>query len=166
LKWQKKINLISNSTISDFWNRHILDSIQLQNYFSKKEMFFDLGSGGGFPAIPLSILGYKIALIESDQRKAIFLKEAIRKLNLDAKVLVKRVEEIAFPEYSIITARAFAPLERILKWLKPSKNMTLILLKGKNTDEEIKTAQEKHNFKYTVNKSLVGQEGKIIKITF
>ncbi len=169
LKWQKKINLISKSSENDIWHRHILDSVQLQKHLSKEDIIYDLGTGGGFPGIVLSILGYKITMVESDQRKAVFLREVVRLLDLDATVLIERAEEInpeTFPENAIITARAFAPLDRILKWLKPlfEKNPKLILLKGRSANDEIYKAKKKFSFEYTAHKSTTNQEAKILII--
>ncbi len=169
LKWQKKINLISKSSEENIWERHILDSVQLQKYLSKENIIYDLGSGGGFPGIVLSILGYKITMVESDQRKAVFLQEIVRLLDLNATVLIERAEKLnpeTFPENAIITARAFAPLDRMLKWLKPlfDKNPTLILLKGRSANDEIYKAKKKFNFEYTAHKSATNPEAKILII--
>lgn len=170
LKWQKKINLIGKTTINDIWDRHILDSVQLQNYLPEKQTpVLDLGSGGGFPGIVLSILGYKVTMVESDHRKAIFLQESIRQLGLDAKVLIERVEELdpaVLPENGYITARAFAPLDRMLEWIEPffKKNPTMVLLKGQTAEEEIEKALKAVIFDYKIDKSITSPQGKIVTL--
>jgi 16S rRNA (guanine527-N7)-methyltransferase len=169
LKWQKKINLIGKATVGNVWERHIIDSLQLNNYLPKEATVLDLGSGGGFPGIILSIVGHKVTMVESDHRKAIFLQEAIRQLGLDASVRIERVEELdinILPQNGYITARAFAPLDRMLGWIRPffKKNPTLVLLKGETAQEEIKNALKTVIFDYKMAKSITDSRGNIITL--
>lgn len=169
LKWQKKINLIGKATVGDVWERHILDSLQLDKYLPQKTTILDLGSGGGFPGIVLSVIGHKVTMVESDHRKAIFLQEAIRQLGLDATVLIERVEELntdVLPENGYITARAFAPLDRMLEWIKPffKKNPTLVLLKGQTAKEEIEKARKAVIFDCETAKSTTNPHGHILTL--
>ena len=122
LTWQKSVNLISPKTIENGWERHILDSAQLYFLISnQQDSLMDVGSGGGLPGIVMAILNKalkgplkKIVLVESDMKKALFLKECVRQLRLDVDVQRERVENISFiPD--VITARAFAPLNDLLK---------------------------------------------------
>ena len=121
VKWQAKINLISSKTLPDAWRRHILDSAQLTSFLpTTASHILDIGSGAGFPGLVLSIVTpHRVTLVESDQRKAIFLRTVIRELNLTADVINERIETVAPVGASIVTARALAPLQRLLLWLHP-----------------------------------------------
>ena len=171
LSWQKHVNLVSNNTISDGWNRHILDSAQL--YFliqNQGVVLLDVGSGGGLPGIVIAILNKAlngplthITLVESDLKKSLFLKECARTLHLDLEVKCDRIENVKI-DASIITARAFAPLNELLMFLKNnvSRETILLLPKGKNVDEEIKNTTL--NCKIEKIKNLVNPDGCILKI--
>src|ERR1700735_2435210 len=117
-KWQAKINLISNSTILDVWKRHIIDSGQLMKYLSESENVIDIGSGAGFPGMVLAILGIKnMTLVESDSRKAAFLREAARVSGVKITVLCQRLESISLNSFNVITARGFASVKNMLEML-------------------------------------------------
>ncbi len=171
LKWQKKVNLISSKTISDGWNRHILDSAQLYFLLSnQKHILMDVGSGGGLPAIVIAILNQvlggpltSIILVESDLKKSLFLKECARTLHLDIKVLRERVERVKL-EPDVITARAFAPLNELFKLVynNVSRETILLLPKGKSVEEEIKNMTYKCQIEKI--KNIVNSEGCILKI--
>ena len=107
-KWQNKINLISNSTINEIWERHFFDSAQLIKFIPHGTIkLLDLGSGAGFPGIILSIMGVdEVLLVESDKRKAIFMSEVGRNLGLNIKIINERIENVAPFKVDIITARA------------------------------------------------------------
>ena len=171
LKWQKTVNLISSKTIKDGWERHILDSAQL--YFlleNQCDVLMDVGSGGGLPAIVLAILNQKlngplkqIILVESDLRKALFLKECARNLKLNIQVERERVENVNF-QPNVITARAFAPLNQLLSLLQKnvSRETILLLPKGKNVENEIKDVSIKCDIEKI--KNIVNSDGCILKI--
>ena len=98
-RWNPAINLVSKTTIPDFWNRHILDSAQLFTLCpAQARLWLDLGSGGGLPGIVIAILArelrpdLRVVMVESDQRKATFLREACRSLNLRADIHSARIE--------------------------------------------------------------------------
>ena len=171
LTWQKSVNLISPKTIENGWERHILDSAQLYFLISnQQDSLMDVGSGGGLPGIVMAILNKalkgplkKIVLVESDMKKALFLKECVRQLRLDVDVQRERVENISFiPD--VITARAFAPLNDLLKLVQKnvSRETILLLPKGKNVDEEIKMLDEK--YKIEKLKNIINSDGCILKI--
>lgn len=158
LKWNKKINLISPSTEADVWQRHIEDSLQLNDYIPKAtNLVIDLGSGGGLPGIPLAISGHKVVMIESDMRKSIFLKTAKKQLELDYDILNERVETADLnltnvPSDIIITCRAFAPMKKIFDLTNSfiAKNLIedykFLLLKGENVSRETLEAEKKWHF--------------------
>lgn len=152
LKWNRSINLISKSSEKDIWERHVADSAQLFDLAEPTgdELWIDIGSGGGFPAIVVSILSrtkfpeisYK--LVESDQRKCAFLRTAIRELGLNCSVLEARVEEIDPLEADIISARAFAELADLAGVIARhgKKTSKSLFLKGKSHHVELTKAQE------------------------
>jgi 16S rRNA (guanine527-N7)-methyltransferase len=109
LKWNKAINLISRNSEKDIWARHILDSLQLLKYIDFLDNIIDIGSGGGFPGIVLSIGGVKnIALVESDKKKSVFLARAA-KLSLNKIIIIdKRVDEKFTMNCDILTSRGFS----------------------------------------------------------
>lgn len=133
-KWQRKINLVGPKTIPDVWRRHILDSAQLvpliKDYAQRRPepalrgplILVDLGSGAGFPGLVLAIFSREwvfpaeIHLVESDQRKCAFLREAARITGADVTLHMGRIEEIDPFSAHIVTARACAPLDRLLEY--------------------------------------------------
>ncbi|MDA9818071.1 16S rRNA (guanine(527)-N(7))-methyltransferase RsmG [Flavobacteriaceae bacterium] len=166
LKFNENYNLIGKSTISDFWQRHILDCAQIIQFIDCKETIGDIGSGAGLPGIILAILGVKnVHLVEKSFRKCEFLAK-MQKLLPNITIHQKRVEEIKNIRFDIITSRAFAPLEKILTMSKPllAKNGKYVLQKGKNTKIEIEKAKRKFSFDYDLKNSLTSDDGKIILI--
>ena len=153
LKWQKSINLISNSTIENLWERHFEENI------------FDIGSGAGFPALVLSIAGVKnITMIESDKRKCLFLNEIKRLYQLDVNIKNERIETLDFNNKNCIIGRAFASLNNFFNLCSNiiNKDTKMFLLKGNNIEKEIEEAKKSWNFKYKLDKKA---NGFIISIT-
>jgi len=172
LKWQKTINLIAPSTVSDIWNRHILDSVQVADLIPQQSVqIIDIGSGGGFPGVILSILGYSITLVERDQRKAIFLQEAFRTLKTDGKVFSDDFKNfptnVSRETPLVFTARAFASLSDILAITEPffKFNPTFILMKGERYQEEIQEALKNYSFEYTTTQSKTNGIAVILTLT-
>ncbi|MGI9508228.1 MAG: 16S rRNA (guanine(527)-N(7))-methyltransferase RsmG [Geminicoccaceae bacterium] len=144
LRWQRAINLVGPATLHDPWRRHILDSAQLLSHLPATDgAIYDLGSGAGLPGLVLAIMGCNnVHLIESDQRKAQFLREVIRSLGLPVSLQVQRIEALPPECADIITARALAPLPRLLDLavplLKPGGQC--LFLKGRNASDELTEA--------------------------
>ena len=119
LVWQQKTNLIAPSTIPTIWTRHIADSLQLLDLAPDAHVWVDFGSGGGFPAIPIACVlagrpGAIVHLIESNGKKAAFLREAIRVTGAPAQVHTDRVEKYTLSPVNsvdVVSARALAPLK-------------------------------------------------------
>lgn len=170
-KWQPKINLVSQKTLGNVWERHFLDSAQVFSLILNPDWItFDLGSGGGFPGLVLSIMGIKnIHLIESDQRKCSFLLEVIRQTGATAQVHNQRIEETVktLGIADVITSRACAPLHQLLQWSEPllKPDSKLLLLKGKSWMEELGEAQKDWQFEYEKRNSLIDTESVILEIT-
>ncbi|MFV0430888.1 MAG: 16S rRNA (guanine(527)-N(7))-methyltransferase RsmG [Alphaproteobacteria bacterium] len=170
LKWQPKINLISPKTINDVWERHFMDSLQLAQYLPKqtKELqFADFGSGAGFPGLAIALqVDAIVHLVESDQRKAIFLREVIRLWGDSSriKVISQRIESLEDASYDYISARALADLNQLLAWACSylKKDGQCLFLKGKNWKEEILNAQKYWQFDYENYQSITNDEAMVI----
>lgn len=139
--WNKKVNLIGRSTVDDLWRRHFLDSAQLYPLFSpNSESLLDLGSGAGFPGLVLAIMGCpQVHMVESDRKKAAFLREAARLTGTPAQVHSVRIEALDPFPVDIVTARALAPLSDLLNWAEPflGPGSTCLFLKGRNVEDEL-----------------------------
>lgn len=168
IKWNHKINLIGHSTESEIRKRHVDDCLQLQEFISgKKASIVDLGSGAGLPGVILAIGGYEnITLIESDQKKCVFLREVRRELNLHYDVLNSRIEEIKDKTFSIITSRALASLEHLIELSLPlmDKDSICYFLKGENVTEEISDAQKRYSFNFKLYPSKTSCTGSILEV--
>lgn len=144
-RWSPRINLVSPSDLPHVRQRHVLDSLQLLPLVPDgTERGIDLGSGAGFPGLILSIAGsLPFDLIESDQRKAAFLREAIRETGAPARVHATRIETAALPAASLVTARALAPLRQLLDLAVPHlrRGGTCLFPKGARVDVELTDAE-------------------------
>lgn len=169
LKWQSKINLISNDTIKDVWQRHFLDSLQLLTYIDDKEKnIADLGSGAGFPGLILALMGYKnVHLIESDTRKVAFLREVARITNTQVTIHNCRIEEANLPKIDIFTSRACAPLDKLLYLIadKVSRETICLFHKGKNYSTELEESSIRWQYDIVTMPSIVDSQGVIIKLS-
>ena len=170
LNYNGRYNLISKNTEKSIWIRHILDSAQLLSFidFSNQHNLADLGSGGGFPGLVLAICNtnskFHVKLYEKSPVKREFLNNMIKKFNLNAKVEENVYSEEISTNY--ITCRAFKKLEEIINisrenTVKPHK---LIILKGKNAQEEINNVSLGPKYKYKLEKSITSVDSKIIII--
>ncbi len=146
-KWQRAINLVGRKTLEDPWRRHILDSAQLAPLLPETAAkIADLGSGAGLPGLVLAIMtGADVHLIESDQRKATFIRETARVTGTVVTIHVARIENVTPLGADVVTARALAPLDRLLPWAH--RHLTSggksLLLKGAEVDEELTLARKK-----------------------
>ncbi len=168
VKWSAKINLVSKHDLPDLWERHIQDSLALIPYISVGTLAaIDLGSGAGFPGLVLAIeTGIPFTLIESDTRKAAFLTDAARELGAPAKVLNTRIEAAKTTPAPLVTARALAPLDKLLALATPhlTPNGICLFPKGKSYEEELKTAQEHWRMNVERCKNPFNAEACILKL--
>ena len=165
-KWSPKINLVAPGTLPRLWDRHICDSIQLSTHVTKGlNTWVDLGSGGGFPGIVLAILreNTKTTLVESDKRKAAFLRTALRETSTNGTVLAERIERISPLRSDGVSARALAPLDQLLTYA--DRHMVpdgkAFFMKGARYREEVEAALESWRFHCKEHPS-VTQEGAVI----
>ena len=167
-KWQRRINLVANSTLADAWQRHILDSGQLVAYYPPQTRhILDVGSGAGFPGLVLSIMGgVTVDLVESDQRKAVFLSTVIRELGLSAKVHNQRIENMPKLYPDVITARALAPVPRLLNLIETqlSSSCVCLFLKGASVEDELTNLQSYSTMTATTHPSLSGPTGVVLEL--
>ncbi|MBL4906146.1 MAG: 16S rRNA (guanine(527)-N(7))-methyltransferase RsmG [Sneathiella sp.] len=167
-KWQKAINLVSKTTIPDIWQRHMLDSFQVLKHATPTSgRWIDLGSGAGFPALVVAIASdFDVHVVESDQRKCLFMREVSRETSTPITVHNKRIEAVTPFEADIISARALAPLDKLLAYAAPfaSRNTEFLFLKGQDVDAELTQAAKCWNIDATKHKSLSSNEGCILKV--
>ena len=167
-KWQRRINLVSNSTLADAWRRHILDSGQLAAYYPPQtRQILDVGSGAGFPGLVLAIMGgVTVDLVESDQRKAVFLSTVIRELGLPANVHNQRIEVMPNLRPDVITARALAPVPKLLNLIETqmSTECVCLFLKGASVKDELTNLQSYSTIVATTHPSLSGSTGVVLEL--
>jgi len=169
LNYNKKYNLIANSTINDIWNRHILDSAQLVKYidFKDNESLSDIGTGGGFPGMILAIFNnnpkFHVKLFEKSKVKCYFLASIRNQLKINCDIYDDDYKYHNIDSNYII-CRAFKKLEEIIKISREivKVNHKLIVLKGKNAENEINNLQYKVNYRYELKKSITDEESKIL----
>ena len=172
-KWQHRINLVSSATLPDIWHRHILDSAQLLPHLPvisthQRCQILDIGSGAGFPGLVLAILGAgDVQLVESDQRKAVFLQTVIRELGLSARVINPRIETLPTIQPDVITARALAALPKLISLIAPQLHdgLTCLFLKGASVDEELTNFQTYSNMIPCLYPSVTNYDSVIVKLT-
>ena len=160
-----KMNLIGKSTIDDFDQRHIIDCIQIIKHMpDRKKQVMDIGTGAGLPGVLLSILGYQnLHLVEKSPKKSAFLETCKAHLGLNYKIHTKPIAEISGVNIDYITARAFAPIEKIITATKKiiHKKTIYVLLKGKSYLSELNLINpQKYSWKNYP--SITSEESKII----
>lgn len=171
-KWQKAVNLVSASSLPQIWERHILDSLQLAFLTSPHaRQWIDLGSGGGFPGIVVAAARpeTRMHLVESDQRKAAFLREASRELGLDAEVHATRIEHfVASFEGTpdVVSARALASLDKLLNLSCPllRKGAIGLFPKGQDIERELTDATKSWMIQYELVPSITDPRARIVVI--
>lgn len=173
-KWQPAQNLVSRETLDNLWSRHVRDSLQvLQHLTGAQTRFLDVGSGGGFPALPLAIAlrgNANFVLVEANRRKCAFLRTVVRELRLPAKVLDKRAEMLDRADVGpidVVTCRATAPLGRLFNLTAHliSPTTRLLLHKGREYGEELAQADADWDMHVVVLPSLADSEGVLLDIT-
>jgi len=167
LKWNKRINLISNRDVDSIFNRHVLDSAQLLPYINdKKSHIADLGSGAGFPGVVLNILGCEnVSLIEQDERKCVFLREVKRQLNLSYEVINADIQSID-SKFDICVSRGLGSLITLLRYSQSLlvEDGYCLFLKGKKVDEELEQACLKFIFNYKKHSSISDENGIVLEV--
>jgi 16S rRNA (guanine527-N7)-methyltransferase len=167
-RWNSRINLVAPRDLPNLWTRHIEDSLQLAPLIPTGAAITDLGSGAGFPGLILAIAtNSPVTLIESDTRKASFLREAARETGAQATVVNTRIEAATVPQAPIITARALAPLPQLLDWAVPhlQPDGFCLFLKGRKADDELTDAAAKWHMTIARTPSRTDPDGVILALS-
>ena len=161
----ERMNLIGRSTLKDLDERHFLDCIQINQYLPHRDKtVMDVGTGAGLPGVILSIIGFhNLHLVEKSPKKSIFLENCKLRLNLNYHVHNKSVADLSNPSVDYITARAFAPIEKIISSTKKliNKKTKFILLKGKSYLSELDTISPQ-KYSWETYSSITSDQSKII----
>ena len=170
--WQRKINLVAASTLPQIWTRHVADSLQLLTLAPQAKLWADFGSGGGFPGLPIACAlaetpGAKVHLVESNGKKAAFLREAILKTGVPAQVHPVRAEDFAescAEAIEVVTARALAPLKTLCDQAFPllAKGAIGLFPKGQDVEAELTEATKYWNMRATTVPSVTSPDGAIV----
>lgn len=172
LKWQKAINLVGPTTLETRDTRHFLDSLQLLKFIRETPtVLVDIGSGAGFPGLVLALAGAgEVHLVESDIRKATFLREVSRETSAPVVIHDRRVEDCAIPGMKVLTARALAPLTDLLGHMYrlsggETSHVTGLFPKGEQAEAEVAKAEKKWLFDLETFPSLTDPDGRILRIS-
>ncbi len=175
-KWAKAINLVAPSTLAETWNRHIVDSVQIFALHPRPCDWVDLGSGGGFPGIVTAILlagrgdGW-VHLVESNNKKAAFLRTAILETGARASVHATRIEEApaAIDRCDAISARALAELDLLMEfglpWVERNPNLRFFLHKGRDYQREVDKALGRWRFDLVKHASIVEPDSVVLELS-
>jgi 16S rRNA (guanine527-N7)-methyltransferase len=174
LQWQATTNLIAPSTLPELWTRHIADSLQLLPLAPDAKHWVDLGSGGGFPGLVIACAladspGNVVHLVESNLKKAAFLREAARLTGVPAKVHAVRIEDFVdgFAEpVEIVTARALSPLDNLLESAYPllRRGAEALFLKGQDLEAELTRASKCWSIDAELIPSATDSFGRIVRV--
>ena len=172
-KWNPAINLVAPSTIDELWERHMLDSAQIFNLLPEgATSWCDVGTGGGFPGIVVAILAkeqkpdLRVTCIESDVRKATFLRTVLRETGVKADIISARIEDVPAQSADILSARALASLTKLLEFSERHLSPDGICLfpKGARYQEEIDEALETWRFDLEKLPSVTHSDAVILKL--
>ncbi|MBV6636078.1 MAG: 16S rRNA (guanine(527)-N(7))-methyltransferase RsmG [Mameliella sp.] len=172
-KWNPRINLVARATLAEAVDRHFADSAQLVAVLPRPlGHWVDIGSGGGFPGLVVATLlaerapDVSVSLIESDTRKATFLRSVIREIGLSAKVHAQRIEACAPQEATVLSARALAPLPKLMEFaarhLVPGG--TALFMKGESWGKELEDARSQWQFSCTPHTSRTNPNAVVLEI--
>jgi 16S rRNA (guanine527-N7)-methyltransferase len=174
LTWQRRINLIAPASVRELWTRHVADSLQLLALAPAARVWVDLGSGGGFPGMVIAcalaeIPGAMAHLVESNGKKAAFLREAVRLTGATAVVHPARIEQVMTTldePVDVVTARALAPLTDLLALSEPllKRGAQALFPKGQGVEAELTQATKYWNIEATLVPSLTDPRGRIVSV--
>jgi 16S rRNA (guanine527-N7)-methyltransferase len=169
--WNTRMNLVGPSAMATFWRRHALDSAQLLKIEPHAKVWADLGTGAGLPGVILAILlkgvpGARVHLVESLLKRCRFLEVAVRALELPASVHRARAESLKLTGIEVVTARACAPLTRLLGYAAPAMRGGTrgLFLKGRDADAEIAEARRSWRFEVELIPSVSDPSGRIVRV--
>ena len=174
-RWQAKINLVAPNTLGETWMRHFADSAQVAAAAPHAKVWVDIGSGAGFPGLVTALIlknqaGARVHLIESDQRKAAFLRAVSRETGAPVEVHAERIEK-ALPllaeRIEAVSARALAPLDRLVEMARAplEKGAKGVFLKGEEWADELTAAKRVGNFSFETVQSRTHARARLIVVT-
>jgi 16S rRNA (guanine527-N7)-methyltransferase len=160
-------NLVSRGTLAEVWSRHILDSAQLLRFAPDEGSWIDLGTGAGFPGLVIAALwSREVTLVEARKLRVEFLHQAVEVLEVQRPLTIfcAKVEAVPARPYDVISARAFAPLEKLLRLGLPfsTSETVWILPKGRNAKSELDAARASWQGEFRIEPSLTDAEAGII----
>ena len=166
--WQRSMNLVGARTLEQVWKRHILDSAQIFGILEEEGRRLDMGSGAGYPGRVLAILGRpNVGLLESSGKKCSFLRHVVRELGLEVEIIQSRIEDYKpTNKVKFVTARALAPLDRLLEYSWPliGGEGKGIFLKGKTVNTELTMAKNNWMMELVEHPSKSDASGVILEI--
>lgn len=175
-KWAKAINLVAPSTLTEVWSRHVVDSAQIHSLNPGPRIWADLGSGGGFPGIVTGILlaetgGGWVHLVESNNKKAAFLRTAILETGARASVHPIRIEDAPseIAHCDAISARALADLDTLMDfgspWAERNPDLRFFLHKGRDYQREVDKALGRWRFDLVKHASIVESDSVVLELS-
>ncbi len=175
VRWQSKTNLVASSTLPHLWTRHIADSLQLLEHAPKDaRVWVDFGSGGGFPAIPIACAlaerpDATVHMVESNTKKAAFLREAVRVTGVKAQVHAERIEDYGESygdNVDVVSARALAPLKTLCDQAFPliARGAIGLFPKGQDVAAELTEAAKYWIIEASTEPSKTSREGCIVVV--
>jgi 16S rRNA (guanine527-N7)-methyltransferase len=168
MDWQDRLNLVARSTLDDPWRRHVLDSAQLQRYLpAGVRTLVDLGAGAGFPGLVLAMLGVaEVTLVEARQKKCRFLEAVAAATATAVTIAPVRAETLSGPVFDVVTARALAPLDKLLGLSSrvAGSATTCLFLKGERAERELTEARARWMMTVSEHPSLSHPDGVVLEI--
>lgn len=169
ISWNGSTRLVQEKTLANFWERHVLDSLQLFPYIGQFTKIIDIGSGAGFPGMALAISDIQnITLCESNSKKCVFLNEVKRLTKTQVTILNDRAENIKTSDFDLITSRATCEIVQLLKYtqiVSRETSVRLLIHKGKTYLGEIENATKFFNFNWKKYDSITSKDGVILDIS-
>jgi 16S rRNA (guanine527-N7)-methyltransferase len=168
--WNQRHNLVSRNSLADVWRRHVWDSAQLAQYLpAYTKTLADLGSGAGFPGLVLAELlrgKADVVLYEATRKKAEFLEAAAQRMGLNVGIRNARIESERHSPVDVVTARALAPLDKLLGYAQQmaAKHTVCLFLKGQSLASELTDAGKSWKIKALQHPSATDPSGVILEV--
>ena len=169
--WNARMNLVGPSALAEFWGRHAYDSAQLLKLAPDARIWADLGAGAGFPGIVLAVFlkdreRAKVHLIESMAKRCAFLRSVSMDLGLPTLIHNSRAESLHLSPVDVVTARALAPMPRLLEYAQPLLRGSAVglFLKGRDVERELEEARKSWRFEVSLSPSASDPEGRIVSL--
>ena len=167
-KWQQHINLVSSKTLPYIWQRHILDCAQLITHLPNGlGRIMDIGAGAGLPGVILALLTkHEVHLVESDAKKIAFMRTVLAETDVRATIHHARIENLPHLNIDVITARALAPVSKLIQLTQTQVHpgLSYLFLKGKGVDQELTACSTSLKLKAVSYPSITDVDASIIHL--